>query len=306
MEVPLKLATTFFEHAPGRPSTPSHLAEFENLLRGAWETGQSPWPGVLVPAEVFVRHLARLLPEVSDAPSLSETLGQLTLEDLYLACACVHGVPDATDVLERNYLARLPAVLAYLRLPSPLLEDLCQMVRIHLLLGTSESGPRLADYTGRGALLSWMRVIAARMALRLGPQARETPDENVLAALESLQSPDPDAELDLIKRRYRPMFLQAIREAFDALSSEQRHLLRLHFVDRLPTTRMAPLFGVDQSTVSRWIKAARQAVYEDTKRLLKGRLRLSSREFESLTAAIDSHLDLSFSQILQDDEPEKK
>ncbi|MCP3142772.1 sigma-70 family RNA polymerase sigma factor [Pyxidicoccus xibeiensis] len=282
------------------------MTEFENLLRRAWEEGRDAWPQVTLPAEVFVRHLSRVLPEVNEAPSSSELLGQLALEDLYLACACVHGVPEATEALERDYLAKLPALIAYLKLPTPILEDLCQMVRIHLLLGTSESGPRLAEYTGRGALLSWLRVIAARMALRLGPPTRETSEENVLAALESLQSPDPDADLDLIKRRYRPMFLQAVREAFDALSSEHRHLLRLHFVDRLPTTRMAPLFGVDQSTISRWIKSARQAVYEDTKHRLKERLRLSSREFDSLVTTLESQLDLSFSEILDNDEPEKK
>ncbi|WP_224249671.1 sigma-70 family RNA polymerase sigma factor [Hyalangium gracile] len=306
MEEPLKLAITFFEHTPARLNVPSHMAEFEALLRGAWAKGQGEWPQVTLPAEVFVRHLARFLPEVSEASSLSEQLGQLALEDLYLACACVHNVPEATETLEREYLARLPALIAYLKLSAPVLEDLCQLVRIHLLLGTPESGPRLAEYTGRGALLSWIRVIAARMALRVGPPTRETSEENALAALESLQSPDPDADLDLIKRRYRPMFLQAVRDAFDALSNEHRHLLRLHFVDRLPTTRMAPLFGVDQSTISRWIKGARQAVYEDTKRRLKERLRLSSNEFESLVTTLESQLDLSFSEILVDGEPEKK
>lgn len=282
------------------------MTEFENLLRRAWEKGHGAWPQVPLPAEVFMRHLARLLPGDSEAPSCSELLGQLALEDLYLACACVHGVSEATEVLEHDYLAKLPALIAHLKLPAPALEDLCQMVRIHLLLGTPESGPRLAEYTGRGALLSWMRVIAARMALRLAPPTRETSEENALAALESLQSPDPDADLALIKRRYRPVFLQAVREAFEALSSEHRHLLRLHFVDRLPTTRMAPLFGVDQSTVSRWIKGARQSVYEDTKRRLKERLRLSSHEFDSLVTTLESQLDLSFSEILDHADPEKE
>jgi RNA polymerase sigma-70 factor len=63
---------------------------------------------------------------------------------------------------------------------------------------------------------------------------------------------------------------------------------------------MGPLFRVNQSTVSRWLKSARQAIYEETRRRLQERLNLSSQEFESLLAVIDSQLEVSFSQILKE------
>ncbi|WP_224365486.1 RNA polymerase subunit sigma-70 [Hyalangium versicolor] len=305
MEESLKLAVTFLEHASVRVAVPGDGVELEGVLLRAWETARGPWPQVALPAELFVKHLARHLPETSDGNPLATVLEELALADLYLACACVQQVPEAVEAMERHCLAKLPGLMGYLKLPDAVLDDVCQMVRIQLLLGSSEAGPRLADYTGRGALLSWVRVIAVRLALKQAPPGRAAPEDGLLSALEALPSPETDAELDLVKRRYRPMFLQAIRESFDALSSEQRHLLRLHVIDRLPTTRLGPLFGVDQSTVSRWIIRAREAVYEETKRRLKERLRLSSREFDSLTDAIDSQLDLSLSQLLKDDEPEK-
>lgn len=300
MEESLKLAVTFLEHASVPDAVPSGGVELENLLVRAWETARSPWPQIALPAEAFVRHLAQRLPEIGGDSALPPLLEQLALSDLYVACACVHDLPAAVEAMERHYLAKLPALLGYLKLPATLLDDVCQMVRIHLLVGTSEAGPRLAEYTGRGALMSWIRVIAVRLALKESPTARERSEDGLLTALEALPAPETDAEPDLVKRRYRPVFLQAIRESFDALSSEQRHLLRLHVIDRLPTTRLGPLFGVDQSTISRWITRAREAVYAETKRRFKERLHLSSREFESLTAAIDSQLDLSLSQLLKD------
>jgi RNA polymerase sigma-70 factor, ECF subfamily len=302
MDEKLELAVIFLEHVRERVAVPSDATEIEALLRRAWEDGRGSWPRVDLHADVFVRYLAQRLPEKSVDVPLERVLARLILTDLYLACACVHKVPGALEALERHYLERLPASLGFLKLSAATLDDVCQTVRIHLLVGTAGSGPQLGEYKGVGTLPSWMRVIAARMAYKQGTPVREMPTENVLAVIESLPVPGPDVELELIKRRYRSQFRQAVREAFATLSSEQRQLLWLHFIDRMPTTKMGPLFGVDQSTVSRKIKSARRAVYEETKRLLQERLGLSSHEFKSLLKVIDSQLDLSLSEDLKDEE----
>jgi RNA polymerase sigma-70 factor len=308
MDEPLKFAVVFLEHAPMSITPPAEAAELEVLLRRAWETGHESWPQVALLPEVFVRHLAQKLTEARAEGPLATVLGQLAIPDLYLACACVHEVPAAIEMLERHYLAKLPASLAYLKQPATLIDDVCQKVRMHLLLGTTGAGPQLAEYKGRGALLSWIRVMAVRMVLKQVVPPREAPaerDENLLEAIEAMPVPGPDLELDLIKRRYRHEFRQAAHEAFHALTSEQRHLLRLHFVDRLSTTEMGALFRVNQSTVSRWLKNVRLAVYEETKRRLSERLDLSSREFASLLNVIASQIDLNLSQILKGDEAKR-
>ncbi len=273
---------------------------FEALLRHAWEVGREAWPNLPLPPGVFTSHLLERLPGVSTQTSLAPLLEKLVLPDLFLACACVHQVAGAVETLERHYLAELPTALAYLKQPIAFLEDVCQQVRIHLLVGTSEVGPRLAEYSGRGTLLSWIRVIAVRMALRQGSPAREAATENLLAALEAIPATGSDAELDLIKRHSRHEFRQAVREAFSSLAAEQRNLIRLHFIEELSTTEMAPLFQVNQSTISRRLKSARQAIFDETKRLLQERLGLSTQEFHSLLHVIDSQLDISLGQVLDD------
>ena len=295
MEDSFNFAEAFLEHTSTRASSLDDAMGVEGLLHRAWATGLGAWPRVDLPADIFARHLAQRLPE---GRPLAQQLESLALADLYLACACVHGVPAAIDSLERHYLAKLPMALAYLKQPAAMLDDVCQMVRMHLLLGMSGGRPRLAEYTGRGSLQSWIRVIAARMSLKQAAPAPETPEEDVFAALEALPAPGANAELELIKRRYHREFRQAVREAFDSLSSEQRHLLRLHFIDRLPTTELGTLFRVNQSTVSRWLKGARQEIFEETKRRLQERLDLSSKEFSSLLADLGSQLDLGLSQLL--------
>jgi RNA polymerase sigma-70 factor len=205
--------------------------------------------------------------------------------------------------LERDILAKLPSQLDP-KLPPAVVDEVCQMVRIHLLLGTG-TGPQLNLYKGEGSLPSWIRVIATRMSLKQVAPVRKVVEENVLAAIEAMPAPGADTELDLIKRRCLHEFRAAARDAFATLPRRQRYLLRLHFIDQLSTIKLGEMYGVDQSTASRWLKSARQAVYEETKRLLKERLRLSSHEFESLLSDIHSRLDLSFSQILKEEEEEK-
>ncbi len=308
MKPPPKLTSILLGYAPGRVVAPDELEKIEELLQRAHETGSAAWPQVALEAEVFVRHLSRVLPKpdpgCSLEQSLKQALGKLDLPGLYLACACGHNVPRASDTLERDVLARLPTLLDP-RMCATIIDEICQRVRIHLLLGTGEAGPQLTLYKGQGSLLNWIRVIATRMALRQVAPVRKTMEENDLAAIEALPTPGIDAEFDLIKRRCLREFRPAAREAFATLTPRQRYLLRLHFVDRLSTIELGRLYQVDQSTASRWLRDARQAVYEETKRRLKERLRLSSHEFDSILSDINSQLTLSLSQVLKEEEEEK-
>jgi RNA polymerase sigma-70 factor (ECF subfamily) len=276
-----------------------HLQE---LLRRAWEIGRRRWPQVDLTADVFMRHVPQVQPQARSESSFEPLLEKLDLEGLYLACACLSGVPNAMNMLEQHYMAQLPALLGP-KLSKATVDEVCQMVRTHLLVGTPTGGPQLAKYTGSGSLMNWIRVIAVRMALRLG-MARETPDQSALGAIEDFPALDTSPELALLKSRYRHEFYQALREAFAVLPRERR-LLRLHFMEGLPTTKMGPLFAKDQSTLSRWLKDAREKVYEETKRRLKDRLRLTTHEFESLMEAIQSRFDMSLSQILKEDAGEE-
>ncbi|HVG59738.1 MAG TPA: sigma-70 family RNA polymerase sigma factor [Hyalangium sp.] len=286
-------------------------AHLQKLLRRAWETGRRQWPQVDLTAEIFMRHLFQVLPQARAASSFEPLFEKLDLQGLYLAGACLNDVPHAMSMLEQHYMAQIPALLGP-KLSKATVDEVCQMVRTQLLVGASAGGPRLASFKGLGSLMSWIQVIAVRMAVRLGNSDRETPDQSALGVIEAFPSPDMDPELALIKSRYRHEFNQALREAFAVLPKEERYLLWLHFFKGLPTTKMGPLFKKDQSTISRWLKEAREKVYEETKRRLKDRLRLTTQEFESLMDAIKSRLDMSLSQILKEDdgreekEPDKK
>ncbi|EAU62792.1 sigma-70 family RNA polymerase sigma factor [Stigmatella aurantiaca] len=297
------LASTFLVHAKVRFVPPVDALAFERLLIQAWETARAQWPSVELPAEPFVTHLAQRLPEASPQSPLEPLLGQLSLAELYLACACERGIPSAIDIFERHYLAKLPGLLRGPKQPDAMIDDVCQLARVKILVPTHEGAPKIAEYTGRGALLSWVRVTAVRIAIKLQAVEKPTSSQDADTVFAALPAPGFDAELDLIKRRHHTDFRQAVSEAFTVLSNDERHLFRLYFVDQLSMYELAALFRVNQSTVSRWLKTARQRVYEETQRRLQARLGLSSRDFKSFLAVLDSQLELGISQLLrQEDE----
>ncbi|QRN99234.1 sigma-70 family RNA polymerase sigma factor [Archangium violaceum] len=305
MTQPSELVATFLAHTGGRLEASAEADALEGLLRRVWEDARAQWPEVELPAERFIRHLAERLPEAGSDGQIGPRLEQLSLPELYLACACVQGIAEATVAFDRHYLSRLPGLLGYLRQPAAIIDEVCQLTRVKLLVHTPEGAPRLNDYTGQGSLLSWVRITAVRIALRVCGLDKPAPDEGVVEVLESLPAPG-DVELDLIRRRHHAEFRQAVREAFAALSMDERHLLRLHVVDQLSTVELGALFRVNQSTVSRWLKSVRQTVFNETRRRLQARLGLSARDFQSFLGALDSQLELGISLIFGEEDAQAR
>jgi hypothetical protein len=85
-----------------------------------------------------------------------------------------------------------------------------------------------------------------------------------------------------------------------ALLPEQRVILRMYFSSGQSTERIAAALRVTRSTAARRLVAARQAVFEETRRLLSTQLALDTGEFGSLARALHSQLNISLSGLLRE------
>jgi hypothetical protein len=66
-------------------------------------------------------------------------------------------------------------------------DEVCQRVRIQLMVGTAQVGPRLGTYMGRGSLRNWLRVMAVHLIPQLpAPLQQGSSDDNILQVLEAL------------------------------------------------------------------------------------------------------------------------
>jgi len=299
------LAALWRAHARVRLVVPDEPTELEQLLYEAFEAARAPWPSVALSPDQFVRHLAERLPKAREGSPLERLLGQLHLAELYLACACAAGIDPAIALFEQHHLAKLRGRLGR-RVPAALIDDVCQLVREKLLVRTGQRTPHIATYTGEGALQNFVHVIGLRTAQKLRGADRPGPEEDVDVALNALPAPGVDAELDFIKRALHGQLRPAVRDACAKLSADEQHLLKLHYGRGLSTSKLAPLFDVNQSTISRRLEGVRRKLYQETKKSLRERLHLSERDFESLLALLESQLDMSLSQVFgnedEDDE----
>ena len=70
-------------------------------------------------------------------------------------------------------------------------------------------------------------------------------------------------------------------------------------MDGLRLAEIGRLYGVHESTVSRWVTRAAEEVADQTRRRLTDRLSLSGSSVDSLARLVRSQLDLSIARILR-------
>jgi RNA polymerase sigma-70 factor len=279
-----------FESLGGRADLAA--SELEPLLERVVSDARAAWPGVSLSTENFFKHLVERQPE----ESVGEWLASAATGDLYLACACAASVPGALEAFERQLMAPVAQTLARKGYAREMVDEVCQEVREKMFIASAERPPRIRAYAGQSGLLHWLRVVAARAAIDV---RRRQPQLAQSSSVPDDESEDP--ELDFIKSQYRREFKQAVQSAIADLSTEQRNLLRLHFVEGATLQELASLFQVHRATISRQIAAAREEILDHTRRRLTEALRAEAADLANLFALLKSRLDLSISRVLDND-----
>lgn len=277
---------------PERSAGLEAVEGLETLLRELLEKGRGAWPAVTLTAEAFVRHVARHLP----GEGVSEVLRQLHGADLYLACACAVGERQALLAFEQQVLQKVPARLG--QISASTVDEVLQVMRQRLLLGRGDTPPRIADYSGRGPLLAWVRIIGVRIVGELASQdGRQELFDEPPETLARMLAPD-DPEKDLLKEDSRQALVTALRTALAVMPERERALLRLHHIHGLTMDRLATMYGEPRSSIARRVMQARERLLKLTRGELASRLKLEGSELESLLGLVRSRLDLSLYRLM--------
>ncbi|MCP3143901.1 sigma-70 family RNA polymerase sigma factor [Pyxidicoccus xibeiensis] len=284
-----------FVAARGATATPESLPGLQERLARGLASARSAWPGVELEGPRFVGHLARLLPG-EDASN--DDVEKLNLADVYLARAAADGLPSALKAFEARFLPEVDAAVARLKLPATGLDEVRQLLRQRMLVGSADAPARLAAYPGTGPLSGWVRAAALWLALdwqrqRSGQTQAEDGDLSMLVA------PGDDPELAYLKTTYRAEFNASFSSALAALEPRQRNFLRLKYLDGLSIDQLGALYGVHRSTAARWVVGAQEALLQETRKLLTERLRLTRSQLDSVLRLISSQLDVSLSRLLR-------
>jgi RNA polymerase sigma-70 factor (ECF subfamily) len=292
------LAQVFLEQLDPTRHPAVDREELERQLATLCASAAAAWPGVDLAEETFVRHLADLLGRPENA---GQDLEQLHTDDLYLACACAAGIPEAVSACDAAITREIEIGLAKMSLEPAAIEEIKQTVREQLFVAGPDGQPYIRVFAGRGRLAGWARVIAVRFALKSfrGKHRVRPLDDAALDALAQrpgLVGANPEQEL--MKVLYRAEFKAAFRQAVQGLSDRDRDLLRQHFIEGESIDRLGERYGVHRATAARWLARARQAMVSAIRRELMERLRVDAATYESVIGLVQSRMDLSVRYLL--------
>lgn len=216
--------------------------------------------------------------------------------DLRLAFACSLGAPEAVATFERRFFDEVRDVLTNMNLLH-LEDELRQLLRLKLFFPANHASPAISEYAGRGELRVWLRVIVIRMALNLRRSTkRERPLDERARDVDPIVMKDP--ELLYLHEQSKADFVAAFGEAVATLTSQERTMLRLHYVDRLSIDPLGALYRTHRATAARRLQRIRSTLLERTRCILGERLRLASTELDSLMRLIENTVDLELPEML--------
>jgi RNA polymerase sigma-70 factor (ECF subfamily) len=253
-------------------------------LEHVWLASRRRWPSIDVAADVFASYAA-----ARSGPHL---------EELYLCCALVAGDAAALAVFDAEYIAALDRALARYGDPA-LVDDTKQVLRERLLVRDGDTAPRIAAFSGKGSLASWLEVAALRTAISLQRKQRDQPVEDRTLTL--LRGVGLDPQLAHLKQTYVAALTTAWRAALRALSASDRTLLRLHVLDKLTVDRLGILYGVHATTAARWLRQLRERLGDDVRARLASTLRVDDAELASIFALIHSQMEITLGELLSED-----
>jgi RNA polymerase sigma-70 factor (ECF subfamily) len=217
-------------------------------------------------------------------------------DDLALARAATDGDTDALGAVDA-LITRSDRALGRLGLDAPQRDDVLQELRLALLVPGEGGGRGLAKYAGTGSLAGWIAVCALNLGRRRAARARPAgdPDDDTWAA----SATAGDLELEYMRRLYGAEFRSAFEEAFAALTTRQRNLLRYTVLDGLIADQVAAIYRVHRTTIARELSRTRKDLLVRTRGLLATRLGLSASDVESLLVLIQSQLHVTLERLVR-------
>lgn len=264
------------------------LVVTDEVIEALLAAGRAAWPKVGVAPDRFLAHVARHV-------RTTDALASVHAGDLYLACAAAEGDRAALTYLEEHFLARVPDYVVRLRIDRDAVDEVQQKLRENLVLGGQGKAPKIAEYSGKGALGGWIRVAAVRTALN---HLRAGAAGGRAVALREEMSLADDPELAYVKEQAHELFASAFRRVLAGLDANERTILRLHYIDGLTMDQLSRLYKTPRSTIARRVAEARDQILVATEAFLRDEGRLSASAVASVIRRARSQLDVTISRLL--------
>ena len=209
--------------------------------------------------------------EQGSAPTPDEIrqfMGELQVNDLYLALACARGNENAWWEFDQSYRRYIERIARHLAKAEADAEEVIDSVYVELY-GTRVVNDvrqsKFATYTGRGTLRGWLRTVVWHAVIDLYRARRDevSIDDWSESGGEMRDRPGWRAEarggesamLDRVEReRYREATVAALDTSLATLDDHEKLLLLYYHVEGLKLREIARLVEEPQSPLRRWFQ----------------------------------------------------
>jgi RNA polymerase sigma-70 factor, ECF subfamily len=276
------------------PVRDAHDAALAAAIEAGLAEARRRWPDAPAADADFAAYLAERL---ARAPDLAQSVTRLRVDDLFLAWWAGRG-SDGIAAFERAFADDLHRLVA--RFPKVDASELSQALRIKLFVGSDTAPPRIREFSGQGALRSWLKVVATRSFLdATRGKTRERTDELADDALVALVGIDRDPRDAHQHAERNAVIKRAFTATVAELTQRERAFLRHASVDGLTLDQIAATYQVHRATVARTLASARQRLQDGTRRRVIAELGIAADELPSAIGELDSRIQLSLSRVLQ-------
>jgi RNA polymerase sigma-70 factor, ECF subfamily len=265
----------------------NHPSELDIAINTAVAEGRARWPRIAIPVDLFTAHVHNV--------RTGEDMLAKHGADLYFAFACLRRDRSALEELQSRILPAVDRHVARLGMRGSLLDDLRQELCLYLL---ADPAPRLSNYRGHGSLLGWLRIVAARRALRKSRRREESLDQ---LGLEQLSDPGPGPETTALRRMFGPRMQRALEASLEALSPQQKTLLRRHYAEGQSIDVIGARHRVHRATVARWLAAIRARITAELHRRLVAPPGMEAAEIRLLVDELRDELFGSVERFLREE-----
>lgn len=249
------------------------------------EAARQSWPEFGLDTADFDRFL-------TERGVIAARLSPAVAADLYLAFACSANHQGAHAAFCAAYGPLVSVVCRTFDTDQAFADDVMQKLCELLLVAAPGQRPRIAQYSGKGPLAGWVRTAARRIALRASRSASVllSGSEDALAVELAAMY---DFDVALVKATHQAFFSQAIASAVRA--HPDRRMIQLTFLAGVSMTQVGKMYNVNQSTVSRRIKSATNAIFKQVIDETQQHFGLNESEANSFLGLFMSQLDLHLS-----------
>ncbi len=222
--------------------------------------GRSSAANFGITEEEFARILSEAASEVAEVERHA-FYRSLKIEDLILARACLAGNGEAWETLVGCYRHKLFLMACRIARNECIARELADSLFAELF-GIRErrdgsSASKLACYTGRASLESWLRAVLAQEYVNRFRRERK------FVRLEDTEPQHSQAEMAECDNA-NPVVAEALDTALVELSAEQRFLLAAYYLDERSLVELSRMLMLHETTIGRRIDKTLKTVRKRT------------------------------------------